>query len=66
MSVDTFDFSVGDLDTLIAGVQDSIDEGLTVEETVEGLTLTDDQGYALWDGIHSAVNVPNTYTELSE
>lgn len=60
-----FDFSLAYLDALIDGVQDSVDAGLTLEETVAAVTLDDFRGYALWDWIHVTVNVPATYAELS-
>ncbi|MCB9543746.1 MAG: MBL fold metallo-hydrolase [Myxococcales bacterium] len=60
-----FDFSIAYLDALIDGVQDSIDAGLTLDETVAAVTLDDFRGYALWDWIHVTVNVPATYAELS-
>ena len=61
----TFDFSVDYLTTLVAEVQTAVDDGATVEETVEQVTMETFQGYVLWDWVHSVVNVPNTYDELS-
>lgn len=66
VSLDAFNFSVGYLDALVAEVQTAVDDGLDVDATVEAVTLPDFQGYALWDWVHSAVNVPNTHIELSE
>lgn len=63
--IEGFDFSIAYLDALIDGVQDSLDAGLTLDETVAALTLDDFRGYALWDWIHVTVNVPATYAELS-
>lgn len=65
VSLEAFDFSVGYLDALVVGVQTAIDDGLDVDATVESVTLPDYQGYALWDWVHSIVNVPNTHAELS-
>lgn len=62
---EAFDFSVGYLDALVAGVQTAVDDGLDVDATVEAVTLPDYQGYALWDWVHSIVNVPTTHAELS-
>jgi cyclase len=66
VSVGGFDFSVDYLDALVAGVQTAVDDGLTVEETVEAITLPEHQGYALWGWVHSVINVPNTHAELSQ
>ncbi len=66
VSLEAFDFSVGYLDALVAGVQTAVDDDLDVDATVAAVTLPDFQGYALWDWVHSVVNVPNTYAELSE
>ena len=66
VKVDTFDFSIGYLDALIAGVQEAIDQELDVDQTVAAVTLPDYQGYKIWDWVHKVVNVPNTFTELSQ
>jgi glyoxylase-like metal-dependent hydrolase (beta-lactamase superfamily II) len=66
VEVGTFDFSVGYLDALIDDVQASVDDGLDVDQTAAAVTLPDYQGYALWDWVHSVVNVPNTHAELSQ
>ncbi|PRQ06120.1 MBL fold metallo-hydrolase [Enhygromyxa salina] len=59
-----FDFSIDYLDTLVDEVQTAVDAGLTVEETVAAVSMEPFQGYALWDWIHSGVNVPTTHAEL--
>lgn len=41
----------------------AVEQGLTLDETVATVTLEEFRGYALFDWIHSAVNVPNTYAE---
>jgi glyoxylase-like metal-dependent hydrolase (beta-lactamase superfamily II) len=66
VTVDTFNFSVGYLDALGDGVQTAVDDGLDVDQTVAAVTLPEYQGYALWDWVHSVVNVPNTYAELNQ
>ncbi len=66
VSLEAFDFSLGYLDALLAQVQSSVDDGLDVEATVAAVTLPDYQGYALWDWVHSIVNVPNTHAELGQ
>lgn len=65
VSLEAFDFSVGYLDALVVGVQTALDDGLDLDATVESVTLPEYQGYALWDWVHSVVNVPNTHAELS-
>ncbi|KIG13438.1 hypothetical protein DB30_08065 [Enhygromyxa salina] len=64
LGVEDFDFSIDYLDTLVDEVQIAVDEGLTVEETVAAVTMEPFQGYALWDWIHSSINVPTTHAEL--
>ena len=63
--VDTFDFSVGYLDALVAGVEAAVGDDLSVDDTVQTVSLPEFQGYALWDWVHAVVNVPNTHAELS-
>jgi glyoxylase-like metal-dependent hydrolase (beta-lactamase superfamily II) len=62
---DDFTFSVDYLDTLVAQVQGQVDAGADVEATQAEVTMVDYQGYALWDWVHTWVNVPNTHSELS-
>lgn len=62
----SMDFSIGYLDTLIEEVDAQVLMGSTLEETVAAVTMDSLQGYALWDWVHSVVNVPATYAELSE
>jgi glyoxylase-like metal-dependent hydrolase (beta-lactamase superfamily II) len=64
--VAAIDFQLAYLDTLIAEVQAAVDAGMSLEETVASVTMETFQGYALWGWVHSAVNVPMTYAELSE
>jgi cyclase len=65
VSLEAFDFSVGYLDALVAGVQSAVDDGLDVDATVASVSLPEYQGYAIWDWVHAVVNVPNTHAELS-
>lgn len=59
-------FSVDYLDTLISEVGASVDQGLSQEQTVTAVTMEPFQGYALWGWVHSSINVPKTYGELSK
>ena len=61
-----FSFSVDYLNTMIAEVQTSVDAGATLEETQAAVLMEDYQGYALWDWVHTWVNVPAAHAELSE
>ena len=65
MSVDVFDFSIDYLAALESEVQVAVTDGLTLEQTVEQVTLESFQGYALWDWIHKVVNVPAAYSEAT-
>ncbi|MDX1744863.1 MAG: MBL fold metallo-hydrolase [Halobacteriales archaeon] len=64
--VEGVQFSVDYLDTLLVEVQSAVDAGMTAEETAGAVTMEDFQGYALWDWVHSGLNVPMTYGELSQ
>ena len=46
-------------------VTEAIAEGLTLEETVERVVLTEFQGYALYPWVHPSLNVPAAYRDLS-
>lgn len=63
MQPDVFEFSIEYLAALEAEVQVAVDAGLSVEQTVEQVTLDDFQGYALWGWVHSVLNVPAAYAE---
>lgn len=60
------DFSIDYLDTLISEVRLAVDDGQTLEQTVASVTMDAYQGYGLWDFVHSVINVPKTYAELSQ
>ncbi len=62
-TVDAFTFSLDYLAALEEGVSAAVEAGLTLEETVQTVTLDEFRGYALFDWIHPGVNVPNTYQE---
>jgi glyoxylase-like metal-dependent hydrolase (beta-lactamase superfamily II) len=53
------------LDTVKDQVQAAIDEGLTLEETVERVNVPEFRGYALFNWVHPGLNVPAAYKDLS-
>jgi glyoxylase-like metal-dependent hydrolase (beta-lactamase superfamily II) len=65
MPVEGFDFAIDYLGTLVSEVESSISSGKTKDETVMSVTMDPFKGYAIWDWIHTTVNVPNTYDDLS-
>lgn len=60
-----FDFSVSYLDTLVDEVEESVAQGDDLEATQAAVVMEDFQGYALWDWVHTWVNVPATHAESS-
>ena len=60
------DFTIRYLETLHKEVKNSVEKGKTVEQAQQTITMKDFQGYALWGWVHSGVNIPNTYKELSK
>lgn len=64
--IDGLDFAIAYLDALIAQVGAQIAAGATLDETVAAVTMEDYQGYALWGWVHTVVNVPATYADLSQ
>ncbi len=63
VGVDGFDFGIEYLAALETAVGEAVDAGLSQDETVAQVTLDAFQGYALWDWVHSVINVPAAYTE---
>ncbi len=59
------DFTIRYLETLHKEVKYAVDSGTSLELAQKEITMKDFQGYALWGWVHSGVNVPNTYKELS-
>jgi glyoxylase-like metal-dependent hydrolase (beta-lactamase superfamily II) len=47
-------------------VQKSIDQGLSLEKTVAQVTMPEFKGYALFDWVHSGLNVPAAYKDLKK
>ncbi len=61
-----FDFAIDYLNTLVGEVGTAVGQGMTVEQTVNTVTMKPFQGYKIWDWIHKTVNVPNTYGEIKK
>jgi glyoxylase-like metal-dependent hydrolase (beta-lactamase superfamily II) len=60
------DFKIQYLEALHKEVKNAVEQGITLEEAQKTITLPDFQGYALFGWVHSGVNVPNTYKDLSK
>ncbi len=45
-------------------VQQAVNKGMTLEQTVAAVTLPAFQGYAIFDWVHRQINVPAAYKEL--
>jgi glyoxylase-like metal-dependent hydrolase (beta-lactamase superfamily II) len=58
------DFTIEYLEALDASVREAIAEGLSEQQAVERVKLPDFQGYAIFDWVHSQVNVPAAYRAL--
>jgi len=59
------DFIINYLETLRQEVKGSVEKGMTLEQAQKNIVMKDFQGYALWGWVHTGVNIPNTYKELS-
>ena len=62
--VKTIDHYIAYLETLKSQVQESIAKGLSSEETVKTVTMTDYNGYKPYPWVHAQINVPKAYQEL--
>ena len=60
------DFKIRYLETLHKEVKNAVAQGMTLVEAQKTITMPDFQGYALFGWVHSGVNVPNTFKELSK
>jgi len=60
------DFIIQYLETLHQEVENAIKKGMTIEQAQQSITMKDFQGYALWGWVHTGVNIPNIYKELSQ
>jgi cyclase len=47
-------------------VQKAVQKGLSLEETVKEVSMPEYQGYVLFDWVHSGLNVPAAYKDLSK
>jgi cyclase len=47
-------------------VQKAIDKGLSLEETVKLVTMPEYKGYVIFDWVHSGLNVPAAYKDLTK
>ena len=65
VNLDEFDFTIDYLNSLHTDVSASVEAGASVEEAMESVTMEDFQGYALWDWVHTTINVPMTYQEVA-
>jgi len=54
------------LETVKSQVQAAIDDGLTLEQTVERVKMLEFGGYALFGWVHPGLNVPAAYKDLSQ
>jgi len=54
------------LATVKKQVQAAIDEGLTLEQTVEKVKMPEFAGYALFGWVHPSLNIPAAYKDLSK
>lgn len=59
------DFKIRYLETLHREVKMAVQKGWTLEEAKKNIIMEKFQGYALWGWVHSQVNIPNTFKELS-
>ncbi len=50
----------------LSGVQATIDDGLTLEQTVKKVTIPEFGGYALFGWVHPSMNIPAAYKDLSK
>jgi glyoxylase-like metal-dependent hydrolase (beta-lactamase superfamily II) len=65
-TVQGFDFAVSYLNELVSEVTTAVGQGLSSDQTLSSVTMDSYKGYMIWDWIHKAVNVPNTYAELKQ
>lgn len=57
---------IGYLAAVRKQVQAAVDEGLSLEQTVQRVTLPNYRGYVLFDWVHPGLNVPAAYRDLSK
>ena len=65
MNPEEMDFTIQYLETLDNKVQTAIAGGLSLERTQQSLSMPAFKGYALWDWVHTELNIPAVYKALS-
>ena len=65
MQPEEIDFTIRYLETLDNKVQTALANGLSLEQTQQSLSMPMFKGYALWDWVHTGVNIPAVYQALS-
>ncbi|MDH3770432.1 MAG: MBL fold metallo-hydrolase [Nitrospirota bacterium] len=65
MQPEEMDFTIQYLETLDNKVQTALANGLSLEQTQQSLSMPTFKGYALWDWVHTGVNIPSVYQALS-
>ena len=66
MSKEGIKWHIDYLATVKKQVQAAIDEGLTLEQTVEKVKMPEFGGYALFGWVHPSLNIPAAYKDLSK
>ncbi|WP_281544396.1 MBL fold metallo-hydrolase [Grimontia sp. SpTr1] len=66
MTPEDIQWHIDYLDAIKTQVQQAIDDGLSLGETVKKVQLPEFTGYALRDWVHPGLNVPAAYRDLSK
>lgn len=66
MTRDDLQWHIDYLSTVRKQVQAAIDKGLSLEETVQQVTVPEFGGYVLFGWVHPSLNVPAAYRDLSK
>ncbi|MCH8619667.1 MBL fold metallo-hydrolase [Undibacterium sp. TS12] len=66
MTRNDLNWHINYLDTIRNKVQAAINQGLTLEQTVQQTTMPEFGGYALFGWVHPGLNVPAAYKDLSK
>ena len=66
MTRDDLKWHIDYLEAVKAQVQVAIDEGLSLEQTVDRVKLPEFRGYTLFDWLHPSMNVPAAYKDLKK
>ncbi|WP_439892790.1 MBL fold metallo-hydrolase [Ralstonia sp. 25C] len=66
MTRDDLQWHIDYLSAVRSRVQGAIDHGLTLEQTVQQVTMPEFAGYTLFGWVHSGLNVPAAYKDLSK